>query len=167
MTIQCMCENTCIQAPRDGVCDDGGPGNDYAECNLGTDCADCGARAGPAAVFRRESYNVSGTETEHFSQMLQRLDSELIGTQIASCILPQYRQSVCPDTNSSGRTCQNLGLDGDGHPLCRAREPLWVDGTPEQAETQCEAAFDSSLTAVQMSSSGAKIPDPVDFARAV
>lgn len=28
----------------DGHCDDGGPGSEYAHCNYGTDCKDCGAR---------------------------------------------------------------------------------------------------------------------------
>lgn len=28
----------------DGVCDDGGPGSEYAACELGTDCTDCGSR---------------------------------------------------------------------------------------------------------------------------
>ena len=45
-----LCEETC--GPRgadgawadDGACDDGGPGAEYAECELGTDCTDCGAR---------------------------------------------------------------------------------------------------------------------------
>eukprot|EP00966_Prymnesium_polylepis_P027823 642941-Prymnesium_polylepis.1 len=33
------------QYAQDGTCDDGGPGSAYATCRLGTDCADCGARA--------------------------------------------------------------------------------------------------------------------------
>ena len=28
----------------DGVCDDGGPGSEYAYCNFGRDCSDCGIR---------------------------------------------------------------------------------------------------------------------------
>ena len=35
----CTCNNDCENAPRDGFCDDGGPGYDYAACALGTDCA--------------------------------------------------------------------------------------------------------------------------------
>ena len=38
-----MCQDTC-QYPSDGTCDDGGPGSEYSQCQLGTDCADCGAR---------------------------------------------------------------------------------------------------------------------------
>ena len=34
------CSNTCNYA-NDGECDDGGPGAEYSECQLGTDCADC------------------------------------------------------------------------------------------------------------------------------
>jgi hypothetical protein len=37
------CDETC-QYSSDGECDDGGPGSDYHECGLGTDCADCGSR---------------------------------------------------------------------------------------------------------------------------
>jgi hypothetical protein len=28
----------------DGICDDGGPGAKYPDCQYGTDCADCGVR---------------------------------------------------------------------------------------------------------------------------
>ncbi|MCA9578171.1 MAG: hypothetical protein R3B40_15375 [Polyangiales bacterium] len=38
-----MCTNTCRTA-NDGECDDGGPNSLYSVCQLGTDCADCGAR---------------------------------------------------------------------------------------------------------------------------
>ena len=38
-----LCENTCRWA-RDGACDDGGPGSEFSVCELGSDCADCGAR---------------------------------------------------------------------------------------------------------------------------
>ncbi len=37
------CSNTCSWAG-DGVCDDGGPGSEFAACDYGTDCADCGSR---------------------------------------------------------------------------------------------------------------------------
>merc|ERR1719272_1954471 len=40
------CLHTCASA-RDGLCDDGGPGSQYAICALGTDCVDCGYRALP------------------------------------------------------------------------------------------------------------------------
>jgi hypothetical protein len=44
-----LCGETC-HSPDDGVCDDGGPGSEHANCNLGTDCTDCGVRAlGPSA----------------------------------------------------------------------------------------------------------------------
>ena len=39
------CTDTCRYAS-DGACDDGGEGSDYALCELGTDCADCGPRGG-------------------------------------------------------------------------------------------------------------------------
>lgn len=39
------CSNSCTFA-LDGVCDDGGAGSSYDLCDYGTDCADCGQRAG-------------------------------------------------------------------------------------------------------------------------
>eukprot|EP00966_Prymnesium_polylepis_P216956 5021472-Prymnesium_polylepis.1 len=38
-----LCTDTC-HYPTDGICDDGGPGFQYADCSLGIDCTDCGAR---------------------------------------------------------------------------------------------------------------------------
>lgn len=40
-----LCGNTCNYA-YDNDCDDGGPGSEYSECALGSDCHDCGARVG-------------------------------------------------------------------------------------------------------------------------
>ena len=40
----------CLESCRyssDGDCDDGGPGNDYSSCTLGSDCIDCGSRCPP------------------------------------------------------------------------------------------------------------------------
>jgi len=42
------CSDTCVWA-YDGVCDDGGAGAEYVDCEYGTDCADCGARAAGSA----------------------------------------------------------------------------------------------------------------------
>ena len=47
-TIIC-CADSC-QYRADSDCDDGGPGNDYAFCDLGTDCTDCGSRCPPPSV---------------------------------------------------------------------------------------------------------------------
>jgi len=38
------CGNICAH-PADGECDDGGPGAEYSECFLGSDCQDCGSRS--------------------------------------------------------------------------------------------------------------------------
>ena len=40
-----LCSNSCYWA-NDGVCDDGGHGAEYVECDLGSDCNDCGPRYG-------------------------------------------------------------------------------------------------------------------------
>jgi len=39
------CSDSCMFA-YDGWCDDGGPGSEYSDCTLGTDCGDCGPRSG-------------------------------------------------------------------------------------------------------------------------
>ena len=36
--------NTVVEYASDSSCDDGGPGSEFAICQLGTDCSDCGAR---------------------------------------------------------------------------------------------------------------------------
>jgi hypothetical protein len=38
-----LCENACRWAG-DDECDDGGPGSEFAVCDIGSDCADCGPR---------------------------------------------------------------------------------------------------------------------------
>ena len=38
-----ICSNTCSY-PGDGECDDGGPGSEFSDCDIGTDCVDCGPR---------------------------------------------------------------------------------------------------------------------------
>ncbi len=43
---QNLCGDTCSWSG-DGVCDDGGPDSEYAACDYGSDCADCGARPLP------------------------------------------------------------------------------------------------------------------------
>ena len=44
---EALCRNTC-EFKNDKDCDDGGPGNDYESCDLGTDCNDCGPRPLPS-----------------------------------------------------------------------------------------------------------------------
>ena len=38
-----LCTDSCIRAS-DGICDDGGPGAEYFDCQYGIDCTDCGPR---------------------------------------------------------------------------------------------------------------------------
>jgi hypothetical protein len=47
-----LCLDTCGNGDwaGDGVCDDGGPGHDYAACSFGTDCSDCGVRTATDVV---------------------------------------------------------------------------------------------------------------------
>jgi len=47
-----VCENTCTGTSGnvlwvgDGICDDGGPGHFFSDCDWGTDCDDCKPRDG-------------------------------------------------------------------------------------------------------------------------
>lgn len=46
----CLCSNSGACAygrKRNGVCEDGGPGSTSSDCELGTDCSDCGKRQKP------------------------------------------------------------------------------------------------------------------------
>ena len=46
----CTCLDTCPFDPlyvNDGTCDDSGPGSEFALCDFGTDCSDCGPRCPP------------------------------------------------------------------------------------------------------------------------
>lgn len=45
-----LCADTCEFA-NDGACDDGGPLSEFAVCEYGTDCADCGSRASAGAPW--------------------------------------------------------------------------------------------------------------------
>ena len=51
------CTNTCIGGPtywiQDGFCDDGGPGAQFAYCQEGSDCDDCGGFLGTEAYPTR------------------------------------------------------------------------------------------------------------------
>ena len=45
-----ICSNHCAEQgwANDGVCDDGGPGSEYAGCEFGYDCEDCSVRLAPS-----------------------------------------------------------------------------------------------------------------------
>ena len=47
-----LCTDTCVGGfyASDGDCDDGGPGSEYGNCEIATDCDDCGSRA-PSPPF--------------------------------------------------------------------------------------------------------------------
>ncbi len=49
-TLNPICQDTCKYA-KDNVCDDGGPGSQYVDCQFGTDCTDCGARSSGASYL--------------------------------------------------------------------------------------------------------------------
>jgi len=95
------CNNNCPAHPRwasDGYCDDGGPGAEYNDCELGSDCADCGSRAptGASAIPDYEDVSLSSCST--------RL-SQLSGSE------PTFMdQSAC----ASSTSFLTLGSAGNG-----------------------------------------------------
>ena len=66
------CSNTC-EYRNDGACDDGGEGASYAQCELATDCTDCGVRLVngtvtwelEAALFPEDWAEAFGCTTRH------------------------------------------------------------------------------------------------------
>ena len=153
--VPCICENSCLDAAWDGVCDDGGPGYAYRTCALGTDCADCGGRAGPI-----EAFNTTNNDMD--SALQASLDVRLLTAQISKCV-PNHADVVCPHTNG----CHNIGLSGASAAVELGPEPIgsychernaydWVGATGVAAATiQCQARFhDDELMAVQVSPRG-------------
>lgn len=144
-TMPCVCENTCAEAPWDGTCDDGGPGHQYGGCALGTDCADCGPRAGPMEAFRVEN-SLDATER---AALLESLAAELVASQLLLCV-PEHADTVCP----SERNCTNLGLHGTPatallQPVlpssyCHERDAYdWIGAADlAGAQQQCRATYE-------------------------
>ncbi|KAL1523436.1 hypothetical protein AB1Y20_018376 [Prymnesium parvum] len=96
----CTCTNQCALGARDGVCDDGGPASDYSACTLGSDCADCGPRAGPAAAFYANASS---------SGLLLQLQTQLLTSQRDECISPIYKDYLCGESTADG-DCSRIGF---------------------------------------------------------
>ena len=75
-----LCTNRCIvthkiqgsdhnyDLNRNNVCNDGGSGSEYSDCEYGSDCTDCGPR--PLAAEHRALASVESESTGHFSSGL-------------------------------------------------------------------------------------------------
>ena len=57
------CNNACTHAG-DGECDDGGPGSAYEECEVGSDCKDCGRRDSDAGTCTNDCKHSSDRECD-------------------------------------------------------------------------------------------------------
>ena len=146
----CVCQNTCASAPRDGVCDDGGPGNDFSLCALGTDCADCGSRAGPPDAFA--AFDLYHSELEPadavraYAALMANLTANLTASQIDTCLTERTRTILCDAAGDSG--CTRLGLEA---PMlgssCKLDADAWVPNSFSVSlwtlglDQQCGALF--------------------------
>ncbi len=92
-----LCSNDCIYA-RDGVCDDGGYGAQFAACPYGDDCQDCTPRKDDRCV----EYPAGGTCGDGITlvQCERRPGSSWLGIDV----------EICRDFE----TCSNGGVPGDG-----------------------------------------------------
>lgn len=125
------CSDVCPYA-RDGECDDGGEGAAYALCALGTDCADCGARASggteeppPRAIPVEEDPPAPATDTSCLDSCRYAGDGECDdggpGAVYAVCALG----TDCSDCGPRGSVApspypMHAGIDLDGMHIPRA-----------------------------------------------
>ena len=81
------CMETCSHAGN-GVCNDGGLGSAYFDCNLGTDCSDCGARyAVIASSSPSQSRPSSSSQTADNCSGMCAFGFASGGVIIAACVL--------------------------------------------------------------------------------
>ena len=129
------------------MCSDGGPGTVYYDCDLGTDCADCGPRAGPVEAFGGGGDADAGSSAAGSSMaILSALRANLTSEQLRVCV-PRHADTVCP--HAAG--CANIGLLGtSASPLlsrtvpssyCHERDAYdWVGARDDaHAQAECEA----------------------------
>lgn len=97
-----LCSNACEYA-NDGVCDDCGSGSEFSVCDLGTDCADCGARSasdtcsgGGGSSSGGSGGGSSHVGPCHFSCQYCSGTTECTGTGCGTC------QSLCQEACYDG-----------------------------------------------------------------
>eukprot|EP00966_Prymnesium_polylepis_P196395 4551447-Prymnesium_polylepis.1 len=142
----CVCGGSCVlpggaSAIADGHCDDGGPGNEYSACYLGTDCEDCGPRAGNESFFNQRLGNatVDAELCMRDSQCKDHASIEkyLIDQQVAECIPDaEARSYLCGKEYGEG-DCERIGLEK--HSLCRTTQAIdWVPSIHSYGQTPVE-----------------------------
>ncbi len=105
-----LCTNTC-QYNHDGQCDDGAPGADTADCDYGTDCADCGPR--PVTVSTCTCDTTTACDAGCTCD--PQCGTKALGT---SCVCADG-SDVCSDTECASLYC------------------LWYDGVEGYCSQQC------------------------------
>ena len=90
-SIVAKCSDSCTDHARNGLCEDGGPGSVWPDCELGTDCSDCGVREDRwSAPAGSNSLPPAAAPPPSSSLPLHTLCSDSCGTDHAS-------NGVCED----------------------------------------------------------------------
>ena len=103
-----LCENICVDWANDDVCDDGGPGSQFSECSLGSDCLDCGPRQSDAlrlCTSCPRDCNELGNASRPRDMCLESMYNEMASVDLEN---PDAVQPTCH------RQCNNWQCDHDG-----------------------------------------------------
>jgi hypothetical protein len=106
-----LCGDTC-QWAADGVCDDGGPGAAYLDCEYGSDCTDCGPRPDDGSSTTTVTVGGSTTVT--------------VGSG--------------PSTTSGGPECAGIGDDCTTHSDCCPGDSLLLCANESTGSHCCVAS---------------------------
>mmetsp|Transcript_323 Transcript_323/g.903 ORF Transcript_323/g.903 Transcript_323/m.903 type:complete len:941 (-) Transcript_323:190-3012(-) len=121
-----VCENTCFYA-FDGDCDDGGQDADYAVCEYGSDCNDCGSR--DVVVY----YDHDGTGGP----------TALVAGQ-AHCMDPHASTTTKTTTSSSGTATTATSTTSSSVAILTAQTTAAADGSTTDSEPVASGPSDSS-----------------------
>ena len=129
-----LCSDSCAYQLT-GICDDGGAGTEFSYCALGTDCTDCGPRAGPSCYDAQRTWFVSPTN--------QALTCSVLGAALM-CQDATHGLHVrlqCPVTCGLSPPCSPPPLPPRPPPRPPSRprpprEPPWPAEPPEPAPSR-------------------------------
>jgi hypothetical protein len=122
-----LCGEGCIYS-MDGECDDGGPNAEFAECELGTDCADCGPRDGMCVadcIGRACGSDGCGGECGSCGNGVACVNGECEGVCSADCDGRRCGDDGCGGlcgTCVGDESCNNGQCEGGCTPNCANRE---------------------------------------------
>lgn len=131
------CYDACAYR-NDGICDDGGPGSEHADCLLGSDCSDCGVRPNPC-FGTAEPVFCPQTPDECWPSNI-----DCLTVRYCNALLPAQRG---PFGCGAG---QAIDCNAVGGPVCVGTNTCQAMGqTPCVDETACVSAFIDCNSLVQ------------------